>query len=169
MLGVSHVIWSIFILPSIQNLDNYFITFVNLSDNSVIISSVMMLLKKSLQKIRGRIRSVQCIESLGDLFCEGLIYTVPPCTLQVQNGYYCMPCTVLITNGKSRLCSHVTPKQCRGFLMYKTRGEHRQHAEDKHWGRLGWINLTSKSQHRMLTRPWRIVSAMQHKFTWSDL
>ena len=149
MLGVSHVIWYIFILPSIQNLDNYFISFVNLSDNSVIISSVMMLLKKSLQKIRGRIWSVQCIESL-------ILYP------HVQNSYYCMPCTVLITNGKSRLCSHVTPKQCRGSLMYKIRGQHRQHAEDKHWSRLGWINLTSKSQHRMLTRPWRIVSAMQH-------
>ena len=106
----------------------------------------MMLLKKSLQKIRGRIRSVQCIESLGDLFCEGLIYTLTSCTFQVQNGYYCMPCTVLITNGKSRLCSHVTPKQCRGFLMYKIRrledstdNMHRTNTE------AGWDELISQA------------------------
>ena len=50
------------------------------------------------------------------------------------------------TNGKSRLCSHVTPKQCRGFLMYKIRrledstdNMHRTNTE------AGWDELISQA------------------------
>ena len=50
--------------------------------------------------------------------------------------------------------------------LHKIRGQHTQHAEPgQTLIEAGWDKvLYNKSQHRMVTMPWRIMSAMQDKF-----